>query len=180
MRRNFLIVIAWGALLGAAWSCGGKEKPITEAAAAEPELVPVTAEGVLERVRASSAEVVLVNVWATWCLPCREEFPALVRLVREFPADRLELVLVSTDFPEQAHEARKFLADQGVTFRSYLKEGGDEEFINGLSERWSGALPATLIFDRARTLVRFWEGGASLEQFRQAVHDAAQGATGKG
>lgn len=174
-----------GALVAVAGFSGGCKRGATLAVSPGssdvPALLAVTGVELQERVRSSPAEVVLVNIWATWCLPCREEFPALVRLARELPPERLDLVLVSADFPDQAEMARQFLAEQGVTFPSYIKEGKDQEFIDAVSERWSGALPATLVYDRSRRLVRFWEGGASFEDFRAAVELAAVGeAVGKG
>ncbi len=173
-----LLVVVFGAAL---WGCGGAQSgssPANVARDSGPELVAVSGAELMERVRSSPADVVLVNVWATWCLPCREEFPALVQLGRDLPREQLELVLVSADFPDQTEAARRFLAEQGVTFPSYLKKGSDEEFINALTQRWSGALPATLVFNRNRELVRFWEGGASLDEFRAAVETAAQWSRG--
>lgn len=180
-ERRFWLVLGAVLLNAAGLGCKpGSPTPQTlPPPGAAPVLQSVTAEGLQERIRSSPAQVVLVNVWATWCLPCREEFPALVRLARELPREQLDVVLVSADFPEQAEAARTFLQQQGVTFPTYLKEGKDEEFINAVSERWSGALPATLVYDRSRQLVRFWEGGASFEEFRAAV-DAAAGAAERG
>lgn len=175
---KILLVVVCGAAL---WGCGGPQprpSPAGNGKDSNPELVAVSGAELMERVRSSKAEVVLVNVWATWCVPCREEFPALVQLGRDLPREQLDLVLVSADFPDQTEAARRFLADQGVTFPSYVKKGSDEEFINTLSKRWSGALPATLVFNRNRELVRFWEGGASLEEFRAAVETAAQSSRG--
>lgn len=171
------------ALGAAAWGCGGagqSSSPPGAVADQVPDIVAVSGAELMQRVRNSAAEVVLVNVWATWCIPCREEFPALVHLAQTLPRERLDLVLVSADFPDQVEAARSFLSGQKVAFPSYLKEGSDEEFINALSERWSGALPATLVFNRDRDLVRFWEGGASLEEFRAAVEAAARSSNGKG
>jgi thiol-disulfide isomerase/thioredoxin len=174
------LAVALGAGL---WGCGGSEPRSAPAGGGKgngPELVSVNGAQLMQRVRSSQAQVVLVNVWATWCVPCREEFPALLQLARSLPQERLDLVLVSADFPDQAEAARRFLASQGVAFPSYLKEGGDEEFIDALAKRWSGALPATFVFNRQRDLVRFWEGGASFEEFRAAVEAAAQSSEGEG
>src|SRR5687768_6490353 len=61
-------------------------------------LEPATAEQLLARVREPGARATLVNVWATWCGPCREEFPALVALAERRRADGLRVLLVSADF----------------------------------------------------------------------------------
>ncbi len=183
MRVGFPRALAAVVLGAAVWGCGGSQpsaSPPAQGREQGPELLAVSGAQLMQRVRSSQAEVVLVNVWATWCLPCREEFPALVQLARTEPQERLDLVLVSADFPDQAEAARRFLTTQGVAFPSYLKEGGDEEFINAVSKRWSGALPATFVFNRKRELVRFWEGGATFEEFRAAVEAAAHSSEGEG
>ncbi len=182
MRLRAGVLGALVVVAGFSAGCNRGAMPVASPGSSDvPALLAVTGEELQERVRSSPAEVVLVNIWATWCLPCREEFPALVRLAKEIPPERLDLVLVSADFPDQAEVARQFLREQGVSFPSYIKEGKDQEFIDAVSERWSGALPATLVYDRSRRLVRFWEGGASFDEFRAAVDMAAAGeAAGKG
>lgn len=128
-------------------------------------VVPVTAAQVREVVAAARGKVVLLNVWATWCNPCREEFPHLLRLRRELAAEGFELVLVSADFDNQLPKVTEFLAGQGVDFPTYRKIGSDAEFIDGLDARWSGALPATFVYDRSGTLRDFWEGDLSYQGF---------------
>src|SRR5438309_5220857 len=49
----------------------------------------------------SRARPLLVNFWATWCVPCREEFPDLVRIRRQYATDQLDFVLVSLDDPSE-------------------------------------------------------------------------------
>jgi thiol-disulfide isomerase/thioredoxin len=120
--------------------------------------------------RRPGATATLVNIWASWCVPCREEFPELLRLERSYRRRGLRLALVSADFDAPA--ARAFLVKQGVSFRTYLKTGDDMTFINALDPRWSGALPATFVYDGAGRLVSFWEGKADSGRFEQAVGEA--------
>lgn len=135
-----------------------------------PALRPATAARVLEEVRRPGAAIVLVNVWATWCMPCREEFPDLVKLQRKYASKGLRLVLVSADFDDRREEqVRSFLSKQGVDFPSFLKEGDDMEFIDGLEPKWSGALPVTLIYDAKGEKRRFWEGSASFATMERNV-----------
>jgi thiol-disulfide isomerase/thioredoxin len=120
-----------------------------------------TAETVLREVRRPGASVTIVNIWATWCVPCREEFPDLLRLRRAYQARGLRLVLVNADFGEGKDEAVKFLGAQGVDFPTLLKDQDDDTFINALGGGWSGALPATFVFDGTGTLVDAWEHKAT-------------------
>ncbi len=126
-------------------------------------LKPATAEDVLREVARSRGDVVLVNLWATWCVPCREEFPDLVRVQSEFGKRGFRLILVSADFTSRRPEAAAFLAAHGVTFPTFAKAQGDQEFIDGLDTRWTGALPACLLFDRDGRKVAFWEGKVSYD-----------------
>jgi len=174
--RPFLPTLRRGAvlaLIAAAAACSRAPEAGRTAAPAtgerEPEVVPVTAAQLGEVVAAARGNVVLVNIWATWCHPCREEFPYLVRLQRELHGQGFELVLVSADFDNQLPKVTEFLAGQGVDFPTYRKIGSDGEFIDGLDPRWSGALPATFVYDRSGTLRDFWEGDLSYQGFLERV-----------
>jgi len=144
---------------------------------AEPVLVSVGPTEVAELVRNGGGPV-LVNVWATWCVPCREEFPDLLRLRRAHRAAGLRVILVSADFDRQRAQALQFLASQGVDFVSYLKSGDDAQFIDALSPQWSGALPATFVFDGSGRLAQWWEGKASYERLEEAVRAVMRGTAG--
>jgi len=98
--------------------------------------------------------------------------PELIRVARAHRADRVRLLLVSVDFEDQLPAVRKFLATQGYTDTSYLKVGDDMTFINGVNPKWTGALPATLVFDRQGRQVAFWEGRANEDKFEHAVIEA--------
>ncbi|TVQ80472.1 MAG: TlpA family protein disulfide reductase [Bradymonadales bacterium] len=132
-------------------------------------LVTVEIEGLHERVQASRARVKLVNVWATWCLPCLEEFPYLMRLKRELSPEDFDLIFVSADVEEDQEKVLAFLSSQGVDFETYLMGGSDEEFIRGLHPEWSGALPATAIYDSQAEIRDFWIGDRSFEYFKDRV-----------
>jgi thiol-disulfide isomerase/thioredoxin len=126
-----------------------------------PAPSPVEAGAIRAEVTKAGAAAVLVNVWATWCSPCREEFPDLLHVARELAPKGLRVILVSVDFPGEEPEVRKFLTSQGVDFPTFIRTGKDETFVDGLEEKWSGAIPATFVYDGNGKLVRFWEGKAS-------------------
>lgn len=134
-----------------------------------PIVVPTTGEQILGEVRDLDANVVLLNVWATWCQPCREELPDILRLQREYQDEGLRVILVSGDFDTEIPQVIEFLAEQGVDFPSYIKAGSDMEFINAMNPEWSGALPATFIYDADGTMRHFWDGKASYVEFEQSI-----------
>ncbi len=170
--RAFRAAFVLGAIALAAVAPVGRAAAEEKAKAA---LVPADAARVLEEVRKPGASVVLVNVWATWCLPCREEFPDLMRLRRSWASRGLRLVLVSGDFDTDRAEALRFLSAHGVGFPSFIKHGGDMEFIDGLDPRWSGALPATFLYDSSGRLRDFWEGKADYATLERRVQQVVSG-----
>jgi len=139
------------------------------------EVTPVKAQDLLNAVHAPGAKVVLLNVWATWCGPCREEFPALVKLGRTYQGRGLRVILVSADAETELPNVKTFLAKHGVSFPSHLKAQKDQEFVNGIDLRWSGALPATFIYDGSGKLKYFWEGAANYKEFEQKVLEILNG-----
>jgi thiol-disulfide isomerase/thioredoxin len=139
------------------------------AAADAPALRPATAAELLAAVRQPGAKAVLVNVWATWCIPCREEMPGLLRLRRDYAARGLRLILISGDFSSEAPQAATFLGELGVDFPTYLKQGSDMEFIDAFDPKWSGALPATFIYDGTGTLQDSIFGPQTYEEFEKRI-----------
>ena len=69
-------------------------------------------------------KVVLVEFWATWCYPCKEQFPHTVQLSRTYAGDGLAVVSVSLDEPDKPDQPLAFLREQGATFDNLLSKFG--------------------------------------------------------
>jgi thiol-disulfide isomerase/thioredoxin len=145
------------------------------AAAQQPELVTADHTEILNVIKQNDATVTVVNFWATWCVPCIEEFPAFMKLDRTLDERGVEVIFVSTDFPDEKDAAREFLAEQGLSETSYLKEGKTTPFVNAFHEDWTGAIPATFIYDAEGTLIEFWEGKTDFESLKSRVESALNG-----
>ena len=111
-----------------------------------------------------------INVWATWCEPCREEFPELVKLSDEYK-NKVKFIGISADEAEDLDKkVIPFLKKQNAQFQNYLIKVSDpEDFINTLNKNWSGALPATFIYDEAGKQKKMLIGKQSYEQFELAI-----------
>ncbi len=107
-------------------------------------------DGLKQRLAAERGRVVVVNYWATWCEPCREEFPALIEFQRRYAGRGVRLLAVSLDSPNQRERVvAQFLSEQQPPFPVFIKAVGDPDpFINAIDPNWSGVLPATFIYDR--------------------------------
>lgn len=134
-----------------------------------PALIPAVGDQIATAIRAADAPVVLLNLWATWCVPCREEFPDLIKLEQQYRDRGLKVVLVSWDLDPAV--AQKFLAAHGVDFPSYIKsdDQNDQAFMETLEPKWTGAFPATFIYDATGQLRQHWEGKRSYTDFETAV-----------
>jgi thiol-disulfide isomerase/thioredoxin len=109
------------------------------------ELKTIKYDKLGEAVRAHKGKVVVVDIWASWCVPCKQEFPHLVELHRKYAADGLVCISVSVDEAKTEGDALKFLQKQKATFANYRL---DEE-TDFWQDRWDlKAIPAVFVFDR--------------------------------
>jgi thiol-disulfide isomerase/thioredoxin len=162
--------MAWALAVLPACGRSPAANPGGAASAATASVTPMTADQILARAREPGARATLVNVWASWCIPCREEFPDLMRIARGYQSRGLRVVLVSADFDTAA--AKAFLASQKVRFPTYIKTGEDMAFIDRMNAKWTGAIPATFLYDSSGRAVAFWEGQADYHKFEQATLEA--------
>ena len=178
-RAQWLIVLAVVALLGgglavATLTMGDELFPLTPGTKA-PDIRAVTLEEVPEERTLADyrGDVVLLNVWATWCLPCEAEMPSMELLHRSYADSGLRIVAVSIDDPGSEQTIRDFVARYELTFdilhdpekaitRSYRTTGVPETFVIGRD----GVI-------RRKTYVQDWNSPANRALISQLVHEGA-------
>ena len=118
--------------------------------------------------------VLLVNFWATWCEPCREEMPDLAAAAKAFPAKDLAVVLVSIDSQKTGlTSVPKFLAQLKSPFVCWLAKYHDpEEFIPKVDSSWDGTVPYTIVYDRKGRPAQKLMGKQTAESFSAAIKKA--------
>ncbi len=133
-------------------------------------LVPLDETAFQKLIASRKGKVLLVNFWATWCSPCRAEMPQLVKLESSLRAKGFSLAAVSADDPEQETDAFQFIQQSRVPLPAYIKRASDDEkFINAIDPKWSGALPASFLFDRSGRKVRSFIGETDMKDVEAAV-----------
>ena len=116
----------------------------------------------------------LINFWATWCDPCREEFPDLVKIDADYPAARLNFVAVSLDEVADIKTAvPKFLKEMKATMSVVLLNVNDPEpAIKVVDAAWDGQLPATFLYDKDGHVVFRHFGRIKPDELRAAIDKA--------
>ena len=133
-------------------------------------LTPVDESGFQKLIAANKGKVLIVNFWATWCAPCREEMPQMIALEQRHAAKGVRLLLVSADEPGDEAQAARFLTSQKAPQPWYRKHTSDDDrFITSIDPKWSGALPATFIYDRAGRRVRTFPGETAMKDIEAAI-----------
>jgi peroxiredoxin len=107
--------------------------------------------GVAALVKNNNSKYRLFNVWATWCVPCVQEFPALVSLSRRLGNRDFEIITISMDDPKDQPKVKRFLEKQHVSTpnrvqRSLKAEGrSTDALVQTLDPSWPGPLPHTVL-----------------------------------
>ncbi len=153
------------------------ETPNVELTPALPKVTEIDEHALKSMLGAGAGRVrpLLVNFWATWCGPCREEFPDLVKIRGQYGEDRLDFALVSLDDPADIDKAvPEFLAEQrAAAIAAYLLHAADDgAAINLVDPTWSGELPATFLYDRSGQIVFKHKGRIKPDALRAALEEA--------
>ena len=129
------------------------------------------AAGLRQTLARQKGRVVLLNFWATWCVPCREEFPELSKLQGKYGAAGFQLIGVSTDFAKVRPAVQKFLAEQRPSFPNYRKKSGgdDQDFIEAVDSSWGGELPFSVLYDRSGRKVRVYSGSLPIASAEKEI-----------
>ena len=127
-----------------------------------------------------AARPLLVNFWATWCEPCREEFPDLLKIAEAYKGRGLDFALVSLDDAEDINtKVPDFLREMHAQLPSYLLNVGEPETaIQAVDPTWKGDLPATFLYDAQGQVVFRHMGRIKPDELRAAIEktmDAERG-----
>jgi thiol-disulfide isomerase/thioredoxin len=126
----------------------------------------------LHREAGAEARPLLVNFWATWCVPCREEFPDLVKINADYAKRNLEVITISLDDPAEIKTTvPKFLREaRAGELPAYLLNVIDPDIvINMIDPQWRGALPATFLYDASGQMVFKHTGRFDVRELRTAI-----------
>ena len=164
--RNRSVLVVFG-MLAAMTAFAGPQAP-KSAAPRDPELID--AQGYQKLVEQYRGKPLLVNFWATWCEPCRHEYPMLNELAKQYAPQGLKVVGVSLDDDGDLILMRRFLARYKPIFPNYRKKaGGEEAFRRAALDGWTGALPASVFYGKDGRPAGHVLGEGSRETYETAI-----------
>ena len=103
-------------------------------------------ESVKKLLKNDGKKLRLVNVWASWCPPCREEFPDLVTIYRMYRGRDFEMVGICVDSPQTKGNVPAFLEKSQASYPNRLYSGADlQAVIHAVDPKWEGEIPCTFI-----------------------------------
>ncbi len=130
----------------------------------------------MKRIENRSGKPLFLNIWASWCAPCRTEMPHIVELYNEYK-NKVDFMAVSIDSftgtKDDVPQAMKELNMNLPTFVISAEKQG--EVINKIDEKWEGSIPATFLYNSQGKKVNHFEGAKSKETFKQAINDVLKG-----
>jgi thiol-disulfide isomerase/thioredoxin len=132
----------------ARFSAAAEPKPLPELAFTDADDKPLSLADY-------KGKALLVNFWATWCDPCREEFPDLVKIDADYRSRGLDFVAISLDeLSDMKTSVPKFLRSQRATMPVFLLNVPDQGAVIELVDpAWQGNLPATFLYDQSGKVV---------------------------
>jgi thiol-disulfide isomerase/thioredoxin len=170
-RVNFFVVCL--AVLLVSFAATGQKRGYQRARAAKPApaVTEIDSDRLVSLLKPEPPRPLLVNFWATWCDPCRDEFPDLVKIDADYRSRGLDFIAVSLDdLKDIKTEVPKFLQLMNAKMPAYLLNVPDPEIaINAVDKQWSGSLPATFLYDTQGKVVYRRFGRITSADLRAAI-----------
>jgi thiol-disulfide isomerase/thioredoxin len=134
-----------------------------------PKVTQIDIPGLRRLVR-PQGKPLLVNFWATWCVPCREEYPDLVKIDQEYRG-KIDFVTVSLDeVADKDTLVLQFLSEMKAQMPPYLLVTDNEEAAMAVvSKDWTGGLPFTILFDAKGGIAYSRQGKVKIDLLKAAL-----------
>jgi thiol-disulfide isomerase/thioredoxin len=174
-RSLFLISVGLGILLSsfAAPAQTRKIRAVKPATSSltQPSVTEINTEALKALLKRDSQRPLLINFWATWCDPCRDEFPDLVKIDEQYRPRNLDFAAISLDdLKDIKTEVPKFLKQMNAKMPAYLLNVPDPDLaINLVDTQWGGALPATFLYNAKGEVVYKHFGRVNATELRAAI-----------
>src|SRR5260370_15232830 len=162
MKRKIVLaglMVMAGVMLAAAQSAAPKD----------PQLIDI--QGYQKILDQYKGKPLLVTFWATWCEPCRDEYPMLNELAKQYAPQGLKVVGIDLDQDGDLILMRRFLTRYKPIFPNYRKKKSEENaFSQGVMPGWNAAIPASFFYAKDATQIAHLVASSSQETADAAIH----------
>jgi thiol-disulfide isomerase/thioredoxin len=172
MRLSRVVIAVTFCLLLASFTTPAQKRKGRPAKPQKPIVVSaIDTEALKTMVTEQRERPLLINFWATWCDPCRDEFPDLVKIDRDYRPHAMDFVTISLDdFSDIKTSVPKFLGSMKANMPAYLLNVSDPEpAIDLIDPGWAGSLPATFLYNAKGELVYKHLGRVDPKELRAAI-----------
>jgi thiol-disulfide isomerase/thioredoxin len=148
----------------------GKTPPTKNASVSVSPKITQVDSAKLKTILQGKGKPLLVNFWATWCDPCREEFPDLVKIDAGYK-NKIDFITVSLDDVEELNTGvPKFLSEMKAQMPAYLLTTQDEDaLISFVSKDWQGGLPFTILYNAGGKVAYTRMGKVKIDVLRAEI-----------
>jgi thiol-disulfide isomerase/thioredoxin len=154
-------------------NAGEKPYPVATQAAKVPDPQVVDLAGYQQILAKYHGKPLVVNFWATWCEPCRDEYPLIVELANEFKAQGVSVIGINMDDDSDMNLVRRFIVRTQPHFPNYRQKPGIDldAFYRGVNPEWKGTMPQTIFYSRDGHIGGYFLGTRPRPVFEQAFRD---------
>jgi len=176
-RRLMSLLILLGCFALAVAACAQAKTaraatmPVTAKSSVEAGDSLIDLAGYQQMVAGNRGKALMVTFWATWCEPCRDEYPMIVELAKKYAPHGLVVVGISVDEKSDMNLVRQFLAQTRPGFPNYVEKPGIDvnAFYHGVNPDWHGTMPHTVFYGRDGHIARYLTGASPKEAFENAI-----------
>jgi thiol-disulfide isomerase/thioredoxin len=153
-----------------AWKTEGTAKLYKEWAALPVAIEYIDSTQIRELIKNSSEKLRLINVWASWCGPCVQEFPDFVTIDRIYRSRQFEFISINADKISRKENVLQFLQKNEASNKNYIfNSDNNTELVEAVDPEWSGALPYTILIEQGGKVLYRNQGRIDMVEMRKLI-----------
>lgn len=163
-----IVALACALVLSSAKAAGAQAAKPPQTGAKELRVIDL--EGYRKLVAEHHGKPLLVTFWATWCEPCRDEYPLVNEIAKQYAPQGLDVIGVDMDDDAGLNLVRHFMEKNQPIFPNVRKKMGHEDaFVNGVDPRWHDVMPANFFYTADGQLAGFMVGEHPRADFEKVI-----------